>query len=214
MLTSLRNSHALYHEARTYLYSQNTFVFTRCGSDLRIIFQPRDDSLYGQAVSSTRVKVPSFDKVIFDLGDNQNAEFGRFKTQSFMTALGGLADDVHIKHLTLLLGHDCWLAESGPHDFGKVLRKIKVMETLEMFGVDTYLLHDIRAIPRALAMNIQPVWSKLYPCDVGLDARGIFASTYVPAKSPEETGLQNGQILMDAGVEYYARLMAPNQDCA
>lgn len=79
-----------------------------------------------------------------------------------------------------------------------------------MLGVDTYLLHDVRAIPRALAMNIQPVWSKLYPCDVGLDSRGIFTSTYVPAQTPEEIGLRAGQVLMDAGVEYYARMMARN----
>ena len=155
------------------------------------------------------VVVPVFNNVVFDLGDNQSAEVGRFKTQCFMAALGGLRDEVNINHLTLLLGHDCWGGDSGPHDFANILRKIKVTRSLEMLGVDTYLLHDIRAIPRALAMNIQPVWSKLYPCDVGLDLRGIFTSAYVPAATPEDTSLRAGQILMDAGVEYYARLIAP-----
>lgn len=211
MLTLARKSHALYHEARGYLYSQNTFVFTRCGSDLRIIFQPRKTSESGDAGSSARVQVPSFNRVIFDLGDNQNPEMGRFKTRSFMAALNGLRDDVYIDHLILRLGHDSWeLGDSEPHDFGKALRKMKIKKSFEMLGMDTYLLHDIRAIPRALSMNIQPIWSKLYPCDMGLGARGVFTSIYVPAETPEETGLQAGQILIDAGVEYYARLMHPD----
>ena len=172
-----------------------------------MIFQPRDASCYGEDLSPLRTKMPSFDKVGFDLGHNDSPELGRFKTESFMAALGGLCDEVQIHHLTILLGHDCWAADSGPHEFAKVLRNIRVTRTLAILGVDTYLLHGIRAIPRALAMNIQPVWSKLYPCDIGIDTRGVFTSTYVPAKKPEEISLQAGQILMDAGVEYYSRLM-------
>lgn len=192
---------------RTYLYSQNAFVFTRCGSDLRIILQPRDASRYGEALSPWRTKVPFFNNVVFDLGDNYSPEIGRFKTQCFMAALGGLRDEVEIHNLTLLLGHDCWAGGSGPQEFARTLKNIKVTGCLEMLGVDEYLLHDIRAVPRALSMNIQPVWSKLYPCDIGNDFRGIFTSTYVPAKKPEEISLQADQILIDAGVEYYARLM-------
>ena len=203
----IRDSRAIYHESRAYLYSQNTFFFTRCGSDLRIIFQPRDASRYGEAVSPLRTKMPVFNKVVFSLGDNFSPVLGEFKTEFFMIALCALRDDVQIRNLTILFGHECWEKNWGPVLFAKSLFKLKVTRSLEILGIDKYLLHDIRAIPRALGMNIQPVWSKLYPCDVGIDFRGIFTSTYVPAETPEEVSLRPDQTLIDAGVEYYARLM-------
>jgi hypothetical protein len=192
----------MHHEVRNYLFNQNTFIFSRCGSDVRFILPLRD------TVHSKEV-VPSFKKVIFDFGDNHSTKLARFKTESFMGALRGLRHEVRVQHLTLFLGHDCFDLTATPQDFANALKIIKVTKSLEIQGVAAHLLHDIRAIPRAMGMNIQPVWSKLVPCDVGLDQRAMFTSTYVPAKTREETELQAGQTLMDAGVEYYARLMSP-----
>lgn len=156
--------------------------------------------------------VPSFNKVIIELGDAQSAEVGEFKTNRFMAALSGLRNEVGINHLTLLLGQNCLVPAPGPIHLANALGMLKVRGSLEMMGLDAYLLTDVRAIPRALGMNIQPVWSKLYRCDQCLDTRGIFSSTYVPATCREEAELQAGQTVWDAGVEYYARLMAPPED--
>lgn len=209
MLTAIRDSRALYHEVRPYLYSENTFIFRRCGSDLRIIFQPRDASCCGEALSPLRTKVPFFNKVVFKIGGGGVPDIGRFKTESFKAALVGLRDEVQINHLTILLDHSCWATGSECIEFAFALRNIKVTRSLQILGTNEYLLHDIRSIPRALAMNIQPVWSKLYPSDVfAADTNGVFTSTYVAAKTPEEIDIQPGQQLMDAGVEYYALLMA------
>lgn len=208
-LTSIHISRAVYHECRTCLYSQNSFFFTRCGSDLRTILQPRDASRFGEAISPLHTKMPLFHRVIFHLGDNDSPEIGWFKTQCFLAALSGLRHEVRIRNLSVLLGRNCWGADRlpPPPEFSNALRNIKVIDSLRMLGIDKYLLCDTREIPRALAMNIQPVWWKLHPCDLGFDSRGIFESTYLPAKKPEEVSLQAGQILMDAGVEYYATLM-------
>lgn len=132
-----------------------------------------------------------------------------------MAALSGLRHEVEIRNLTVILGPNCFGADvpPSPSEFAKALKNIKVTRSLEMLGRDRYLLHDIRAIPRAMAMNIQPVWWKLYPCDLGIDCRGVFTSTYVPAEKPEEVSLRAGQILMDAGSEYYAKLMGFNHIC-
>ena len=132
-----------------------------------------------------------------------------------MAALSGLRHEVKIRNLIILLHSNCFKADvpPAPPDFAKAFENIKVTSSLDMFGLDRYLLHDIRAIPRAMAMNIQPVWWKLFPCDLGLDCSGIFASTYVPAKKPEEVSVQAGQILMDAGIEYYATLMGSKHTC-
>lgn len=154
--------------------------------------------------------MPLFNKVVFEIGDDYSLEIGRFKTQCFAAALGGLRDQVIIRNLDLFLGLNCWAAESGPFEFVKALKNIKVTKRLEMVGREKLLLHDIRTIPRALKMNIQPEYSSLYPCDLGIDTRSFFRSTYVPAKKPEEISLQPGQILVDAGIEFYARLMGSN----
>ena len=132
-----------------------------------------------------------------------------------MAALSGLRHEVKIRNLIILLHSNCFKADvpPAPPDFAKAFKNIKVTSSLDMFGLDRYLLHDIRAIPRAMAMNIQPVWWKLFPCDLGLDCSGIFASTYVPAKKPVEVSVQAGQILMDAGIEYYATLMGSKHTC-
>ena len=148
---------------------------------------------------------PSFREVIFDVGDAQIDWEGYMKTGLFVNGLTRMRHEISVDHLRLEFHPFCFGGITKPEDFAAALGHLKVNKTMTMSGVD-YLWEegDMRAIPRSLKMNIQPITSVFIPRNNGLQypRMGCFLSTYKLAKNVQEITSVVGGGLIDPGVAF------------
>lgn len=179
------NSRPIYHDAKPYLYSENVFVFTRCGTDLYLLNQAQ--ALATCKYVNCAINALTISKLVFDLGDNESIDKGQMKIQTFTAALHALRTEVRVGSLHIYFRDCCWAATERAEDFADALGKIKIVQSLEMTGPDFHWQENLRAIPEALAMNVVPVRSCLLPGTKEENFKGSFTCKYRPAMAVEET---------------------------
>ncbi|KAL2055181.1 hypothetical protein ABVK25_004519 [Lepraria finkii] len=205
-------NYEFYREASKHLW-KNTLIFQHYGSDIK----PMVDALNltSRRLNSSPAAEPVFQEVIFMIGGNGPAEFVEAKEHAFACALKALRKPFHVQHLTIIIkpytfdGH--WQrAESRLQSFVHCLSKVKVTKTFTLMGCDTHLEHDVRAFPKYLNMNVQPLDMIFNPRHLepfpngSFDyVDGNFACTYEPAKSVNEVVQGRGQYIQDPFTEYH-----------
>lgn len=145
---------------------------------------------------------PSITEVTFILGDNKSIDKGELKLQHFAAALEGIRCEFKIENLKVYFRDFCWASKNGPEDLMNGLRRLQVTRTMKMFGADFHWTENLRAIPRALSMNIIPVGWTFVPGKEDVHFKGFFSCIYHPATTPEELELMEGQTVPDAGHAY------------
>lgn len=156
---------------------------------------------------SMALERPSFADIIFDIGDDAVDWQGCFKTSMFMNALKGMRCKIDTDHLTIVFRSLCFADNIRPQDFAGGLDNINVIKSMTMCGSDHHWeigTGNLRAIPKSLCLNKQPVNTAIYPRNACLQPflPELFTSTYVPAKDEKEITAVAGERIFDAGEQY------------
>ncbi|KAG8531926.1 uncharacterized protein KY384_003562 [Bacidia gigantensis] len=180
-LSCLLLDHDLYHVARDALYNINTFAFNFFGTDMKTVHN--SVGLY-RCRKEGCLKAgghPTLDKVIFNLGHSSDPDAARHMMVAFERALKCLRSPLTTNHLLLHPLNYSWRTDGQLASFCRVLKeKVKVQKSLVVSAMDVLLELDIRAIPKALNLDIQPNSYKIRYRGSESHDLGYFVTIYLP----------------------------------
>ncbi|KAL8857866.1 MAG: hypothetical protein Q9178_005623 [Gyalolechia marmorata] len=198
-------NHNLYHQCREIMYRDNTFKVSKFGAGLRHLTKQLGFHYCGDICSSTT----AISSVHFELGCRDHDGMGIIKLEAFTQAIRDLNRPITVKHLRIDFLPFCFVGDRDLAGFADALvDKIHVERVFEMTGLDVQWECDLRMIPQALKMKLQPLMCdyKLHHDTEGI--QGFFGCSYEPASNYNEiVGLddEGNELIIKDGRYFYER---------
>ena len=149
---------------------------------------------------------PCVKNLIFEVGHDQSPDKGQLLTETFSATLRGLRRRIRAENLVIALQDNCWGSTEELQDFTDALANVQVAKSFELSGSAFHLYLNMRSIPQALAMKVQPDKST-YQGSTAVDARGYFCDNYSSTKILAETD-PTGKDIVDATAKQIRYLAA------
>ncbi|KAL9008176.1 MAG: hypothetical protein Q9173_006669 [Seirophora scorigena] len=197
-------SHDLYHHCRDTLYRDNEFIVDNYGSGLQYLSKPMGVSVcrFG---CQTRPIIQTLRLIV---GCEDHDWQGVWKSEMMTQALKDISHPITVTRLRVDLSPFCFLGNKDLAEFADVLKdKLKVTSTFELCGADVHWEWDLRVIPKAMGMKLEPTVIDFRHHSVQQQAHGWFGSLYNPAQSENERlGLdaEGKELEIRDGKYYYA----------
>ena len=157
-------SHAFYHEALHFLYTENQFFFDNFGSDLGALNKPVGVSACLVRGCSGATQEPHLKAMRFELGSNRDTYMGNISANAFQKSLKGLRRSFFVEKLTLHFHIHSFLDVEAMEDFVVGLERVEVTRILILTGPASHhyggAMHRIAA---SLGMLPKPTWSFVLP---------------------------------------------------
>lgn len=99
---------------------------------------------------------PCVKDLIFEVGHDQSPDKGQLLTETFSATLRGLRRRIRAENLVIALQENCWGSAEELQDFTDALANVQVAKSLDFSGSAFHLHFNMRSIPQALAMKVQP----------------------------------------------------------
>ncbi|KAL8734571.1 MAG: hypothetical protein Q9166_001471 [cf. Caloplaca sp. 2 TL-2023] len=198
-------NHRLYHQCRDIMYRHNTFVASKFGAGLHHLTKQLGFHYCGEVCSSTT----AISSVRFELGCVFHDGMGLIKMEAFTQAIKDLTRPLTVKHLRIDFLPFCFVGNRDLAVFADALKgKIRVERVFEMTGLDVHWACDLRVVPKALGMKLNPLICDYIPHDDKQGVQGFFGCSYEPATSNNElAGLDTdgNDLIIKDGRFYYER---------
>ncbi|KAL8782549.1 MAG: hypothetical protein Q9213_005274 [Squamulea squamosa] len=198
-------NHNLYHKCRDIIYRDNTFKVSKFGGGLRHLTKRLGFHYCGEVCSSTS----PINSVHFELGCAGHDGMGMIKLEAFTQAIKDLSRPIIVKHLRIDFLPFCFLGDRDLATFADALKdKIRVQRVFEMTGLDLHWECDLRMVPQALGMKLQPLICDYRPHDDSEGIQGFFGCSYEPASNDKEIlGLdaEDEELVIKDGRYFYER---------
>lgn len=177
-------SHDVYHQCRDTLYRDNDFVVGHYGSGLRYLSSPMGIDMCRHGC----VTRPTFTSLRLVVGSQDHDVQGALMSDMFTQALRDIQGQMTVAHLRLQLEPFCFVGDKELAYFAELLaEKIQVTTTFELRGSDIHwLLYDLRLVPKALGMKLEPTAIEFHHHDDEQQTLGWFTSTYTHAQNDNE----------------------------
>ncbi|KAL8670406.1 MAG: hypothetical protein Q9168_005054 [Polycauliona sp. 1 TL-2023] len=176
-------NHSLYHQCREIMYRDNTFKISTFGTGLHHLIKPLGFHYCGEICSSTT----AVSEIHFQLGCQRHDGMGRIKLEAFTQAIKDLKRPIAVKRLRIDFLPFCFVGDPELASLAEALKeKIHVERVFEMTGLDTHWECDLRMMPQALGMKLQPCSRKYRPHDDKEGTQGFFGCNYEPASNRNE----------------------------
>ncbi|KAL9635225.1 MAG: hypothetical protein Q9204_002696 [Flavoplaca sp. TL-2023a] len=176
-------NHNLYHQCREIMYRDNTFMITKFGAGLRHLTKQLGFHYCGEVCSSTT----AISSIHFVLGCRDHDGMGLIKLEAFTQAIKDLSRPIAVKHLRIDFLPYCFVGDRDLAVFADVLKeKIQVERIFEMTGLDVQWECNLRMIPQALGMKLQPLVCDYSPHNDNQGVQGFFGCSYEPAANHNE----------------------------
>ncbi|KAL8978931.1 MAG: hypothetical protein Q9177_006269 [Variospora cf. flavescens] len=176
-------SHDLYHRCRDTLYRDNTFIVDKYGSGLQYLSR-------AMGVSSCRFGCqtrPVIHSLRLIVGCEDHDWQGVWKSEMMTQALKDISHPITVTRLRLDLSPFCFLGNKDLAEFADILKdKIKVTSAFELCGADVHWEWDLRVIPKAMGMKLEPEFIDFRHHSNQHQTHGWFGSLYKPAESDNE----------------------------
>ncbi|KAI4091380.1 MAG: hypothetical protein LQ339_008132 [Xanthoria mediterranea] len=176
-------SHKLYHQCRGIMYHDNTFKVSKFGAGLRHLTKQLGFHYCGEVCSSTT----AISSIHFELGCRDHHGMGMIKFDAFTQAIKDLNRPIATKHLRIDFLPFCFVGDRHLAAFADALKdKMHVDCVFEMTGLDVQWECNLRMIPQALGMKVQPLICDYEPHDDNQGLQGFFGCSYEPASNHNE----------------------------
>ncbi|KAL8989464.1 MAG: hypothetical protein Q9169_008358 [Polycauliona sp. 2 TL-2023] len=157
---------------------------SKFGAGLRHLTKPLGFHYCGEICSSTT----AVSSIRFELGCREHDGMGVIKLEAFIQAIKDLRRPIVVKHLRIDFLPFCFVGDRELAALADALKeKIQVERVFEMTGLDAQWECDLRMMPQALGMNLQPLVCDYKPRDDKQGIQGFFGCSYEPASNPNET---------------------------
>ncbi|KAL8755372.1 MAG: hypothetical protein Q9199_003691 [Rusavskia elegans] len=176
-------NHNLYHRCREIMYRDNTFKISKFGAGLRHLTKQLGFHYCGEICSSTT----AVSSIHFELGCRDHDGMGLIKLEAFTQAIKDLSRPIATKHLRIDFLPFCFVGDRDLAAFADALRdKVHVDCVFEMTGLDVQWECDLRMMPQALGMKLQPLICDYEPHNDNQGIQGFFGCSYEPASNHNE----------------------------
>ncbi|KAL8700741.1 MAG: hypothetical protein Q9201_005286 [Fulgogasparrea decipioides] len=179
----LRINHELYHRCRDIMYSENIIVIDETGAGFEYLGQKLGLHYCGEFCCAC-AHIGSLHIII---GCDDYDFEGIVKTEAMIQAIKQLPRSIVVQHLRIDLKPFCFANDRDLALFVDVLKdKIGVEQVFELTGLDVHWGLDLRTIPTALEMKLQPLHCDFEPHNDKWQTAGFFGCSYEPAKTENE----------------------------
>ncbi|KAL8947637.1 MAG: hypothetical protein Q9222_006109 [Ikaeria aurantiellina] len=185
--------------------NENQFVVDWFGAGLLPLSRPRGLS----SCQEHCVNQLTIGSLNLTLGSEDHDDIGAICTAGFIQSLRGMTQSITVKHLRIDLLPFCFNTDDELEAFAKALGdKLKVEIVLEMTGLDIHWELNLRLVPMALHMKLQPIICEYERHNDERNIIGFFGCSYEPAGTVNEIlGLdENGNELdINDGKKHFER---------
>ncbi|KAI4244688.1 MAG: hypothetical protein L6R40_002892 [Gallowayella cf. fulva] len=176
-------NHDLYHQCRETLYRDNVFVVRKFGAGLRHLSKQLGFHYCGEVCASTT----AISSIRFEVGCKVHDGIGLIKMEAFTQALKDLNRPITVKHLRIDFLPFCFVGDPDLAAFAAALKeKVRVERVFEMTGLDVHWECDLRMVPKALGMKLEPLVCDYIPHNDKKDIPGFFGCSYEPDSNEDE----------------------------
>ncbi|KAL8848247.1 MAG: hypothetical protein Q9221_006720 [Calogaya cf. arnoldii] len=145
----------------------------------------------------------------FEIGCRDHDGMGLIKLEAFTQAIKDLSRPIGTKHLRIDFLPFCFVGDWELAAFTDALQeKMQVDCIFEMTGLDVQWERDLRMVPQALGMKLQPLICDYEPHNDNEGIQGFFGCSYEPAANNNEiVGLdtEGNQLEILDGRYFYER---------
>lgn len=195
-------SHKLYHRCRDTMYRENQFVVDNFGAGLAYLGQRLGLHWCGIYCCTC----PHIGSLKIRVGCDDHDAFGLVKTEGMIQALKDLPHAITVEHLWIELLPWCFVGNADLALFvAAIAEKIEVQKRLDFTGLDVHCDMDLRTLPKALGMKLQPLLCQYEPHNDLRQIQGFFGCWYEPAKNEnEKNGLnEDGSEMIIRDFQYF-----------
>ncbi|KAL8708713.1 MAG: hypothetical protein Q9220_006438 [cf. Caloplaca sp. 1 TL-2023] len=165
------------------MYEENKFVVDYYGAGLILLGQPLGFADCAEYCSN-KLTIGSLNII---LGSEDHDILGSIRSRGMTFALNDMAQPIAVKHLRIDFLPFFFAGDKDLSAFAEALgQKIKVEAVLEMVGLDVHWEWDLRSIPMALKMKLQPLHCEYKRYNDERNVRGFCGCSYEPAANENQ----------------------------